>query len=297
MTLLELFVHVDDFYQTYTPPTPKKSLPNARKTRQRNLTMHHSEILTILVYFHQERHRDFKTYYCHHVKHTLHNEFPTAPSYNRFVEWMPRTILPLTAYLFSLFGVCSGISFVDSTPLSVCHTRRYKRHRVFAGLAGYSRTSVDWFFGFKLHLLFNDQGELLWMLLTPGNVDDRKGLFEMIRNPFSTVFGKVFGDKGYVSKALFEQLIKQHGIALITRLKKNMRTNLPMLAEDGFFLRARVIVETIIDQLKNISQIEHSRHRSPANFVVNLLCGLVAYCHQPKKPCLVRLSDELMPAA
>jgi Transposase DDE domain len=296
MNLLELFVHVDDFCQTFKMPQPDNALPGTKKTRHRHLSMHPSEIMTLLIWFHTARYRDFKTFYTQHVKQHLASEFPTAPSYNRFIEWLPRSILPLTAYLFSLFGSCSGLNFVDSTPLSVCHTRRYKRHKTFAGLAAYSRTSVDWFFGFKLHVLFNDQGELLWVQLTRGNVDDRKGLLRMLENPFSTVFGKIFADKGYVSRAFFEQLVREHGITLVTRLKKNMHTNLPMLSEDAFFLRARAIVETIIDQLKNISQIEHSRHRSPANFVVNLVCGLIAYCHQPKKPSLMRVSDELITA-
>lgn len=252
--------------------------------------------MTILVHFHQAHYRDFKAFYCLHVKQRLQGEFPTAPSYQRFVAWMPRTILPLTAYLFSQLGVCSGVSFVDSTPLSVCHTRRAKSNKVFKDLAAYSKTSVGWFFGFKLHLVFNDQGELVWLLLTPGNVDDRKGLRRMIENPFSDVFGKIFADKGYVSQLLFEELVRGHGIQLVTRLRRNMHTRLPMLAEDAFFLRKRALAESIIDQLKNISQVEHSRHRSPLNFLVNLVCGLIAYCQQEKKPESRFVSDALSAA-
>ena len=145
---------------------------------------------------------------------------------------------------------------------------------------------MGWFFGFKLHLLFNDQGEVVWLLLTPGNVDDRVALTDMLEQDECNIFGKIFADKGYISQPLFEKLLREKHIALITGLKKNMHTNKPMLAEDALFLRKRSIVETIIDQLKNISQIEHSRHRSPQNFLVNLICGLIAYCHQPKKPAL-----------
>jgi hypothetical protein len=149
---------------------------------------------------------------------------------------------------------------------------------------------------FKLHLIFNDQGELVWLQLTPGNVDDRKGLLNMVQNPFSKIFGKVFADLDYLSKTLLQQLAQQHGISLFTKLKRNMHTELPMLEEDAWLLRKRCIVETIIDQLKNISQMEHSRHRSPLNFVVNLICGLIAYCHQPKKPSLCLVKDELLMA-
>ena len=96
--------------------------------------------------------------------------------------------------------------------------------------------------------------------------------------------GKLFGDKGYISKALFETLWAD-GLHLITRLKKNMKNHLmPMI--DKILLRKRALIETINDQLKNISQIEHTRHRSVANFMVNLLAGLIAYTYQPRKPSL-----------
>ena len=157
MNLLELFCHVDDFCQTLKVQKPEKALPNNKKTRERPLSMTASEIMTILINFHQERHRDFKTYYQHHVCKYLSEEFPNLPSHQRFVEWTPRALIPLTAYLFAQLGSCSGITFVDSTPLVVCHNRRIQSHRTFKGLAARGKTSVGWFFGFKLHLLFNDQ--------------------------------------------------------------------------------------------------------------------------------------------
>ena len=257
-----------------------------------------SEIMTVLVQFHSSHYRDFKAYYCEHVCVYLASEFPALPSYQRFVEWMPRTLIPLTLYLVSLLGACSGVSFCDSTKIAVCHNRRISRHKTFKAIAQRGKTSVGWFFGFKLHLIFNDQGEVVWLLLTPGNVDDRVALTDMLEQDECNIFGKIFADKGYISQPLFEKLLREKHIALITGLKKNMHTNKPMLAEadrpgrcrfvqdDALFLRKRSIVETIIDQLKNISQIEHSRHRSPQNFLVNLICGLIAYCHQPKKPAL-----------
>ena len=57
-----------------------------------------------------------------------------------------------------------------------------------------------------------------------------------------------------------------------------------MTLSDKQLLRKRAVVESVIEQLKHICQIEHSRHRSPANFIVNLLAGLIAYCHRNKKP-------------
>jgi hypothetical protein len=115
--------------------------------------------------------------------------------------------------------------------------------------------------------------------ITPGNVDDRKPVPKLLQ----FLFGKVFADRGYVSQNLTEQLRQDLGIEFFAKPKSNMKNRL-MRLNDKLLSRYSSIIETIIDQLKNISQIEHSRHRSPVNFAVNLLCGLIAYCHQPKKP-------------
>ena len=243
--------------------------------------------MTILIGFHQRHYRTCKHYYLEQVCGYWRAAFPGLVSYSRFVRWMPSALLPLCAYLKHCFGQCRGISFLDSTSVKVCHNRRIPSHRVFQGLAARGKTSVDWFFGFKLHLVVNDQGELLNIMLTPGNMDDRKPVPELLK----ALFGKVFADRGYVSQSLFEQLLHTYGIALYAKPKRNMKPRLMRLT-DKLLARKRAIVESIIDQLKNISQSEHSRHRSPVNFGVNLLCGLIAYCHQPKKPSL-NLDDVL----
>lgn len=210
-------------------------------------------------------------------------------SYNRFVEWMPSALIPLCAYLRHCFGHCTGLSFIDATSIKVCHNRRIASHKVFKSLAARGKTSVDWFFGFKLHLVINEQGELLNVILTPGNTDDRKPVPQLLQR----LFGKVFGDRGYVCQKLALQLWQTCGIQLVTKLKRNMKNRLMPLS-DKLLLRRRAIVESVIDQLKNISQIEHSRHCSAVNCLVNLVCGLIAYCHQPKKPSL--LIDAALPA-
>lgn len=115
--------------------------------------------------------RNFKTYYQDKVQAEWADAFPRLVSYQRFIDWMPGTLVPMCAYLRSCFGKCSGISFMDSTALSVCHNRRIKQHKVFENLAARGKTSVNWFFGFKLHLVVNDRGELLNFVLTPGNID------------------------------------------------------------------------------------------------------------------------------
>lgn len=276
-----LFCHIDDFCQQFEPKWRQLLLSDGTQRRQRQRGMSLSEIMTILISFHRQQYRNFKAYYCQHVCVYWRSAFPGLVSYQRFVEWMPSALLPLCVYLKHCFGTCTGISFIDSSCLKVCHNRRIRRHKVFRGLAARGKTSVDWFFGFKLHLVVNDQGELLNIQITPGNTDDRKPVDDLLKD----LYGKVFADRGYVSKALAQQLFESYGIEFFAKPKRNMKNHLMRLT-DKLLARKRAIVETVIDQLKNISQIEHSRHRSSTNFMVNVICGLIAYCHQPKKPSL-----------
>jgi transposase len=292
-SLLELFVHVDDFCQTFLPALEQYLLSSGAVKRRRGRSLSISEVMTILIHFHQSHYRNFKAYYCEHVLPHLCEEFPNLVSYTRFVDFIPSALMPLCAYFRqSCLGDCTGVSFIDSTSLDVCLNQRIASHKVFAGLAGRGKTSTGWFFGFKLHLVINDRGELLNVVVTPGNVDDRKPVPQLVRR----LFGKVFGDKGYISQPLYELLRQTIGVQLVTKLKSNSKNRLPMSLTDRILIRKRAIVETVIDQLKNISQIEHSRHRSVANFMVNLLCGLIAYAHQPKKPSLGRETLVCLPA-
>lgn len=292
-SLLELFVHVDDFCQIFLPKLEQLLLNNGDIKRRRERSLSISEVMTILIHFHQSHYRNFKAYYCEHVVPHLRNEFPNLVSYTRFVDFIPSALLPLCAYFKqACLGDCTGVSFIDSTSLDVCLNQRIASHKVFAGLAERGKTSTGWFFGFKLHLVINDRGELLNALLTPGNVDDRKPVPKLVRK----LFGKVFGDKGYISQPLYELLQQTFGVQLVTKLRSNSKNRLPMPFIDRVLLRRRAIVESVIDQLKNISQIEHSRHRSVTNFLANLICGLIAYAHQPKKPSLGREALVCLPA-
>jgi hypothetical protein len=249
--------------------------------------------MTILIHFHQSHYHNFKAYYLEYVLPNLRSEFPGLVSYTRFVDYIPSALIPLCAYFKTMcLGDCTGISFIDSTSIDVCLNQRIASHKVFQGLAARGKTSTGWFFGFKLHLVINDRGELLNVTLTPANVDDRKPVPDLVRK----LFGKIFGDKGYISQSLADLLRQTLGVQFITKLKANSKNRLPMELIHRILIRKRAIVETVIDQLKNISQIEHSRHRSVGNFLVNLICGLIAYAHQPKKPSLGRDGLACLPA-
>jgi hypothetical protein len=281
-SLLELFCDVDDFCQAFLPIWQKQLIASGAIKRQRARSLTESEIMTILIAFHQSHYRDFKAYYGEKVLSQWRSEFPGLVSYTRFVEYIPSVLVPLAVYLHTCcLGDCTGISFVDSTSLDVCLNPRIHSHKVFAGLAARGKTSMGWFYGFKLHLVVNDRGEILQFCITPGNVDDRKPVPRLAKK----LFGKLFGDKGYISQPLMQSLYEMFDVQLITKLRKNMKGQMMLLSE-RILLRRRAIIETVIDQLKNISQIEHSRHRSVPNFFVNVLCGLIAYCRQPAKPSL-----------
>jgi hypothetical protein len=281
MSLLELFVRVDDFCQIFLPVWEKKLLADGSKKRRRAGQLSLSEIMTIIIYFHQSQYRNFKAYYTEHVCQHLKAEFPKLVTYERFVILMPSALGPLSAYLKSLYGRCGGISYIDSTALEVCDTHRIHNHKVFEGLAERGKGSMGWFYGLKLHLVVNDCGEILACQITPGNIDDRKPVPMLCKR----LFGKLIADRGYISQSLFEQLFETFNVQLITRLRKNMKNRLIPLI-DKLLLRKRAIIESIVDQLKNISQIEHTRHRSPVNCFINIIAGLIAYCHQPKQPSL-----------
>ena len=280
MSLVETFCSVDDFCQLFETHWERMQLQSGFRQRRRKSQLSLSEVMTIIIHFHQSGYRTFKSYYQNYVLVHLRSEFPGLVSYSRFVRLMKRAIVPLLFYLKVNQGSCTGISFVDSTPIKVCHNRRIQRHKTFKGLAAHGKTTMGWFYGFKLHLVVNEHGEILTFQLTPGNVDDRKPV------PFLSkgLFGKLFADRGYISQDLFAKLF-QEDVQLITGIRKNMQNRL-MPWVDKLLLRKRSIIETINDQLKNISQIEHSRHRSFVNFFVNLIAGLIAYCLQPKKPSL-----------
>jgi DDE family transposase len=288
MDILPLFCDIDDFCQLFEPAWQQRLLAHQARQRRRASNLCLSEVMTIIVLFHASSYRNFKAYYTEQVLKQYGWAFPRLVSYQRFVELMPAALVPLCGYLQTRKGSCSGISFVDSTSLAVCHNRRIPAHKVFAGCARRGRTSVDWFYGFKLHLVTNDRGELLALRLTPGNTDDRRPVPELVKG----LFGKLFGDKGYVSQPLFETL-HADGVQLITRLKTKMKNRL-MPFFDKIMLRKRAVIESVMDQLKNISQIEHTRHRSVANCFVNLLGGLVAYTWREKKPSLnIRVTEQL----
>lgn len=276
--LVELFCDVDDFCKVFIPQWEKQLLEDGTRVRQREGRMTNSEIMTIVINFHMSHYRDFKNYYRGYVAIMYKNEFPNLLSYTRFLAVMPRLIVPMCAYFSTLKGKPTGIQFIDSMSIKVCHNIRIPRHKTFAGVAQRGKGTMGWFYGFKLHLIVNHLGEIVEAKLTMGNVHDTQPVKELAKK----VTGKLYGDKGYLSKKLKAELAED-GVSLITTVRKNMKAKAHSLW-DRAMLSKRYIIETINDQLKNISYIEHSRHRSFSGFMLNLVAGLVAYCLKDNKP-------------
>ena len=280
MEQIAIFCDTDDFCKAYEEYCRNRLLMDKDEVVPRT-RMSLSEIMTILIMYHLSGYKTFKWYYTRYVIIHQRKDFPDLVSYNRFVEIMQFALVPLILYTIKArFGKCSGISFVDSTPLKVCDNRRIHNHRVFSKYAKIGKTSMGWFYGFKLHLIINDKGELLSFCLTSGNVDDRNE--KVMDSLTKEIFGKLFADRGYISQKLFEKLLEKD-ITLVTRAKKNMKNKL-MDLHDRLMLRKRTVIESVNDFLKNICDIDHSRHRSVTNFLVNLVSALAAYSFLPKKP-------------
>lgn len=277
--ITELFCFVDDFVVGIEKEQRRYQLEDAGKQRKptRTTQLCTSELMTILLMFQSSPCRNFKYFYQSYVQ-LYRREFPLLPSYERFVALMPRSLPCLVLLLFSLFAKGTGVSFIDSTSLAVCHPKRISRNKVFKGLAEIGKTTKGWFFGFKLHIIIDHKGNLIRAKVTPGNTDDRS----VVEGMTKSLFGSLFGDKGYISKMLFLRLYKR-GLKLVTGIKKGMKNTL-MLWQEKILLRKRSLVETVFDFLKNKLLLEHTRHRSPLNAFVHILCTLIAYQLKPSKP-------------
>ncbi len=274
----EIFCLVDEFCKEYDQVVEKHMLGNPSK---RPPIMVKSEVITIMILFQLSGFRTFKHFYIFYVQKHMVDNFPKTVSYNRFTELMQQSLMPMTLFLKTCcLGDCTGISFIDSTPIRVCKSKRIRNNKVFKGIATTGKSTMGWFHGFKLHIVINDKGEILTFTITQANVDDRTPLKK--KSFLAKIYGKLFADKGYIGKELMQTLFVD-GVHLITHIKNNMKNSL-MTMSDKILLRKRSIIETINDELKNICQIEHSRHRSFGNFITNIIAGLIAYSFLPKKP-------------
>lgn len=285
-----IFIDVDDFMKDVDHFSMKKQLLGdivPRRNRKMQLTL--SEMMTIYIGFHLSHHTTFKHYYndflCLHYRHL----FPGLVSYERFNQTQDRIFMALMMYIQNrCLGQCTGISYVDSTTLEVCHIKRERQHKVFKGFAQKSKSTMGWYYGFKLHLIINDKGEILSFCFSRANVDDRDQKVMSIMT--KEVFGKLFGDRGYIDQKLAEYLWND-GVELIYKRRRNMK-KMNLSDTDKILLRKRALIESVNDELKNICSIQHTRHRSFQGFLNNAITALIAYQTFEKKPS-IKITHDL----
>jgi hypothetical protein len=286
-----LFVFIDDFckcadlYINEHLIATNQKLPKLTRIPQ----MTTAEILTITLLYQKSPCKNFKYFYKSYLQ-LYKSDFPNLVSYERFVSLKSRILVYLNMLLQWLisFSTQTGISFIDSSSINVCHNKRISRNKVFKGFAEIGKSTKGWFYGFKLHLVINENGDIHGAKLTRGNVDDRVPVPGLVKH----LTGLLFGDKGYIKSELFKDLYAK-GLKLVTSIKKKMQ-NLPMIFFEKQMLKKRSIIETVFDYLKNKFEIEHSRHRSMTNFMVHILATLVTYSMKTTKPSIKY--DNCLPA-
>jgi len=285
LLLTTIFCQVDDFCNELN-----KHLLQDASNRGRPSTMTRSEILTICIFYHYSKFKSFKDYYTTYIKGYYKGAFGNVVSYNRFTELAQENAVFLGMFAISLNAIATGISYIDSTPIAVCNNRRIHAHKVLKGIAQRGKSSTGWFYGFKLHIVINDKGEIISFAITPGNVDDRN--LSVIAKVTHGLWGKLFGDRGYISKDLFEELWSRK-IHIVTGLKQNMKNKL-MPLEDKMLLKKRGVVESVINLLKTFFNIEHTRHRSVLGFFSNIFSCIAAYAFHSNKPSLAHFGQPCL---
>ncbi len=275
--LVAIFCEIDDFCKELDKNAPQPLLMSPTKGKRGpagGLSI--SEITTIQILFQMVGYRNFKIFYTGFLQTYWKKYFPELPGYTRFVELIQRAIYPLTLFSYLKCGKKTGIYYIDGSCLPVCHIKRAKRNKVFKEVAKFGHTSVGWFFGLKIHLVINQQGEMVAFKITKGNIHDG-GVAEQL---LSTLEGLAFGDKGYIGKKLFDTLLKK-GLKLITRKRKNMKEKILLSDYEKQLLNQRGIIETVFDCLKHKYHVWHTRHRSVLNAMANLMAALAAYTIEP----------------
>jgi hypothetical protein len=275
--LIEIFVQVDDFCQ---------ELEQWLRSQGKYKPIYHgrmsmSEMMAILIFYHHSGYKCFQYYYEEMIRFDIADDFPLAVSYKHFLSLIPRCLNHL--FLFSKWQCSQALPadayYIDSKKLPICHNRRIKSNRVFKHIAMHGKSSTGWFYGFKIHLVINNLGEIAAFELSTANIADNN--HELLKEIFKNLKGNCYGDKGYIT-SIFEELYEQ-GIRLISKVRSNMKNKLIHLS-DRYYLFKRGVIESVNDILMTVCDIEHTRHRSPLNFLTHTVGAVIAYGFLDQKP-------------
>lgn len=290
MKLTIIFYYVDEFCKLFEKESKYSFLSNGKNIRKRKISLGLSEIMSIAIYFHYSGYKTFKDFYIKSSE--LRTAFPSMPSYNRFIELQQKACIPLAIFAkLQANADVDGISIIDSFPLRVSHEKRIYSHKTFRGSAARGKTSMGWFYGFKLHIVINGHGEIIDFEITPGNIADNNE--SLLKKITLKIWGKLLGDKGYLlSLKKFEDLYMR-GVHMITKARANMKGRLLSLS-DKLLLTKRGVVESVGAILKEDFTIEHSRYRSPSTLLINVFSALIAYSFRPTKPTIYKNGFDML---
>lgn len=286
--LIEIFCSCDDFC-SLVRQSQQAYHPAARKSTREPL-LSDSEIMSIAIFYHFSGYKCFEYYYRQAILGPYKGCFPRAVSYERFVALMPR-VMPLLCLYLALVrcGQHTGIYYADSKKLPVCDNHRIHQHAVFKGIADRGKSSTGWFFGFKVFLIINQYGQIMNCQLTKASKADNN--FDWMLKFFKGLKGVVFTDKGFISAKAFEALYAD-GLKIITGVRANMKNKLMDTTEKQLH-KKRGLIESVNDILMTVCDIDHTRHRSPMNFLVNLFAGVCAYTFLDKLPSIFKKKFSL----
>jgi hypothetical protein len=286
LKLTEIFIACDDFCQEFQHYSISQAYQQpAKKERQ----MSESEMMSILIFYHHSGMKCFKYYYEQIILKLLRSYWKKPYAYAAFVAQIPRVNLLLFAFLSACrLATTTQANYIDSTKLVVAHNRRKQKNKTFQGLARTGKTSTGWFFGFKLHAVINQQGQLVVFRITPANVADNN--HNLLTQLTQRRQGFLYGDKGYLT-ALAEKF-KERGLELITKYRRTMGLQ-PLSCQKYYYLQHRGLIETVFGCLKNLCNLDHTRHRSPLNFFVNIWSALIAYTFFDVFPAITPFRERL----
>jgi hypothetical protein len=276
--IVKLFVEIDDFCKVFVPLWNKYLITNReKKYKDRIDTLSNSEIMTLCILYQISGYKDFKRFY-HNLLPFLRDYFPNIPSYRRIFVLQRKIPILLLAFIQQQKGRETQIYYIDSTSLPVCKNQRIHRHKTFKSIAKRGVSSMGWFYGFKLHLIINDLGELINFKITKGNVFDNVPILELVSK--IKLGGKLFGDKGYLCKEEVRNKLKdKYNIELITKSRKNMKNKQynTLSEEDKKLLNKRGLIETVIGEMKRLTNIVTSKIKNVFNYLVNIFSSIATY--------------------
>lgn len=283
--LVEIYFEIDEYVKGNKEFLYQILHQSGKYTKRYPCTLSLSEIMTILVYYHYSHYNCFKHYYKDCVQKQLKADFPDLVSYNRFIELLPRAFYPLCLFLSHRTALAqrTGIYFIDSAPLQVCHPKRAHQHKVFKGWAKWGKTSTGWFYGLKYHIVVNQQGELVSFYFSSANIADNhpRVLFSLTNE----LNGFLFGDKGYLMNEEKKAFVEHEDrLCCVTKSRKNSKKAEELSKEQREWLKKRGVIESVIDLHKNHLNIEHTRHRAPLNGFTHIFAALAAYTFYRNKP-------------